>query len=96
MPPTSTTAPLASSPASAQVSTSDGLPTAATTAVAELRAIEFSTKNQRDKRVEDLWRRIDPQGDRELDLKGLKKGMRRIDHRELSWPHLNFQSTPTC
>ncbi|CAK7275193.1 hypothetical protein SEPCBS57363_006554 [Sporothrix epigloea] len=79
MPPTSTTAPLASAPTSAQVSTSDGLPTAAA-AVAELRAIEFSTKTQRDKRVEDLWRRIDPQGDRELDLKGLKKGMRRIDH----------------
>ena len=50
----------------------------------DLRAIEFSTKNQREKRVEDLWRRLDPQGDRELDLKGLKKGLRRIDHRESS------------
>ncbi|CAK7216856.1 hypothetical protein SBRCBS47491_002972 [Sporothrix bragantina] len=65
--------------ATAPASTTDAPPTAAM-AVAELRAFENSTKNQRDKRVEDLWRRLDPQGDRELDLKGLKKGLRRIDH----------------
>ncbi|OAA57945.1 calcium dependent mitochondrial carrier protein [Niveomyces insectorum RCEF 264] len=42
--------------------------------------LDSESQNQRDKRVEDLWRRLDPQGDRELDLKGLKKGLRRIDH----------------
>lgn len=39
-------------------------------------------QNQRDKRVEELWRKLDPAGHGELDLKGLQKGLRRIDHRE--------------
>ncbi|KAI7782276.1 calcium dependent mitochondrial carrier protein [Diaporthe eres] len=38
------------------------------------------SQNQRDNRVEDLWRKLDPQGTGELDLKGLQKGLRRIDH----------------
>ncbi|CAK7210388.1 hypothetical protein SCUCBS95973_000764 [Sporothrix curviconia] len=79
MPSTSVTPAAASVPASAPASPTDAQATS-TVAVAELRAIEFSTKCQRDKRIEDLWRRLDPQGDRELDLKGLKKGLRRIDH----------------
>ncbi|KAL1897910.1 hypothetical protein Sste5346_003762 [Sporothrix stenoceras] len=49
-------------------------------AAAALRAMEGESQNQRTKRVEELWRRLDPRGDRELDLKGLKKGLRRIDH----------------
>lgn len=40
------------------------------------------SQNQRDNRVEDLWRKLDPQGTGELDLKGLQKGLRRIDHRQ--------------
>lgn len=40
------------------------------------------SQNQRDKRVEELWRRLDAQGKRELDFKGLKKGLTRIDHRQ--------------
>jgi solute carrier family 25 phosphate transporter 23/24/25/41 len=39
------------------------------------------SQNQRDKRVEELWRKLDPQGQGELDFKGLQKGLRRIDHR---------------
>ncbi|KAF3765521.1 hypothetical protein M406DRAFT_78329 [Cryphonectria parasitica EP155] len=38
------------------------------------------SQNQRDKRVEELWRKLDPQGTNELDLNGLQKGLRRIDH----------------
>ena len=41
------------------------------------------SQNQRDNRVEDLWRKLDPQGTGELDLKRLQKGLRRIDHRQL-------------
>ncbi len=41
-------------------------------------------QGQRDRRVEELWRRLDPAGLGELDLKGLQKGLRRIDHRMLS------------
>ncbi len=39
------------------------------------------SQNQRDERVEQLWKKLDPQGKGELDLKGLQKGLRRIDHR---------------
>ncbi len=42
------------------------------------------SQNARDKRVEELWAKLDPQGSRELDLKGLQKGLRRIDHRQRS------------
>lgn len=41
------------------------------------------SQNQRDNRVEDLWKKLDPHGTGELDLKGLQKGLRRIDHRQL-------------
>lgn len=41
------------------------------------------SQNQRDRRVEELWRKLDPQGTGELDTKGLQKGLRRIDHRQL-------------
>lgn len=39
------------------------------------------SQNQRDKRVEELWRKLDPQATGELDLRGLQKGLRKIDHR---------------
>ena len=40
------------------------------------------SQNERDNRVEELWKRLDPAGLRELDFKGLQKGLRRIDHRK--------------
>lgn len=40
------------------------------------------SQNQRDKRVEDLWRQLDPQGTGHLDFKGLQKGLKKIDHRQ--------------
>jgi len=43
------------------------------------------SQNERDKRVEDLWMRLDPAGHKELDFKGLQKGLRRIDHRKTLW-----------
>ena len=45
--------------------------------------MELESQNQRDRRVEELWKKLDPQGTGELDLAGLQKGLRRIDHREL-------------
>ena len=39
------------------------------------------SQNQRDARIEELWRKLDPQGTGELDYKGLQKGLRKIDHR---------------
>jgi solute carrier family 25 phosphate transporter 23/24/25/41 len=53
-----------------------------TEVVSELELQMEETQNQRDKRVEELWKKLDPQGKRELDFKGLKKGLRRIDHRQ--------------
>ncbi|KXX80711.1 Calcium-binding mitochondrial carrier protein SCaMC-1 [Madurella mycetomatis] len=37
-------------------------------------------QNQRDKRIEELWGKLDPAGHGELDFKGLQKGLKRIDH----------------
>ncbi|KAK3345362.1 mitochondrial carrier domain-containing protein [Neurospora tetraspora] len=48
--------------------------------VAELEAGMEESQNQRDKRVEELWTKLDPQRHGELDFKGLQKGLRRIDH----------------
>ena len=51
-----------------------------TNAVSEVE-MEMGSQNQRDKRVEELWHRLDAQGHGELDFRGLQKGLRRIDHR---------------
>jgi solute carrier family 25 phosphate transporter 23/24/25/41 len=52
--------------------------------VSELEVEMEEPQNQRDKRVEELWRKLDPAGHGELDFKGLQRGLKRIDHRELS------------
>ena len=46
--------------------------------------MEGESQKQRNQRVLELWQQLDPQGAQELDLKGLKKGLRQIDHREPS------------
>jgi solute carrier family 25 phosphate transporter 23/24/25/41 len=51
--------------------------------VSELELEMEEPQNQRDKRVEELWKKLDPAGHGELDLKGLQKGLRRIDHRKV-------------
>ncbi|KAF4121644.1 solute carrier family 25 (mitochondrial phosphate transporter), member 23/24/25/41 [Geosmithia morbida] len=38
------------------------------------------SQNQRDARVEQLWRELEPNAAGELDFRGLKKGFRKIDH----------------
>ncbi|KAK3485077.1 mitochondrial carrier domain-containing protein [Neurospora crassa] len=48
--------------------------------LAKLQAGMDESQNQRDKRVEELWTKLDPQRHGELDFKGLQKGLRRIDH----------------
>ncbi len=53
-----------------------------TSVVSELEMEMKESQNERDKRVEVLWRKLDPQGKGELDLKGLQKGLRKIDHRQ--------------
>lgn len=49
--------------------------------VTELEAGLEESQNQRDARVERLWAKLNPNRSKELDLKGLQKGLRRIDHR---------------
>ncbi|GAW14819.1 hypothetical protein ANO14919_042220 [Xylariales sp. No.14919] len=44
-------------------------------------AIEMAeSQNERDARVEQLWKQLDYQGKGELDWKGLQRGLRKIDH----------------
>ena len=54
--------------------------------VSSIEADMEESQNERDKRVEELWRKLDPQGKGELDFKGLQRGLRRIDHRQHSPP----------
>lgn len=49
------------------------------------RGLEES-QNQRDARVEHLWSLLATDGGRDMDLKGLQKGFKKIDHRELRAP----------
>lgn len=49
--------------------------------ITELELEMEESQNQRDARVEQLWRKLDYQGTGELDWKGLQKGLKRIDHR---------------
>ncbi|KAI0385291.1 mitochondrial carrier [Hypomontagnella monticulosa] len=48
--------------------------------ITELELEMEESQNQRDARVEQLWRKLDYQGTGELDWKGLQKGLKRIDH----------------
>lgn len=40
------------------------------------------SKDERDQRVAKLWETLDAQKEGQIDLNGLKKGLKRIDHRE--------------
>ena len=40
------------------------------------------SQNQRDARVEALWKKLDYQNKNELDWKALQRGLKKIDHRE--------------
>lgn len=47
---------------------------------AELQREFHESQNERDKRIEELWKRLNPGNAAALDLKALQKGLRRIDH----------------
>jgi solute carrier family 25 phosphate transporter 23/24/25/41 len=38
------------------------------------------SQNSRDARIEALWKKLDPQGRGEIDLHGLQRGLKKIDH----------------
>lgn len=40
------------------------------------------SKDERDKRVAKLWETLDTRREGHIDLHGLKKGLKKIDHRE--------------
>lgn len=42
------------------------------------------SQNQRDARVEDLWQNLDPKQTGAIDLKGLQRGLKRMNHRQSS------------
>lgn len=54
--------------------------------VTELEMEMAESQNERDARVEQLWKKLDYQGKGELDWKGLQRGLRKIDHRQYSLP----------
>lgn len=40
------------------------------------------SKDEREKRVDKLWETLDTRKEGHIDLTGLKKGLKKIDHRE--------------
>ncbi|OBT40652.1 hypothetical protein VE00_08359 [Pseudogymnoascus sp. WSF 3629] len=40
----------------------------------------LESQNERDARVEDLWRHLDPKETGEIDLKGLQRGLKKLNH----------------
>jgi len=38
------------------------------------------SQNSRDARIEELWKKLDPQSKGEIDLNGLQRGLMKIDH----------------
>jgi solute carrier family 25 (mitochondrial phosphate transporter), member 23/24/25/41 len=50
--------------------------------VSEIALEMEESQNQRDARVEALWKRLDYQHKGELDWKGLQRGLKKIDHRQ--------------
>ncbi|KAI1269688.1 mitochondrial carrier [Xylariaceae sp. FL1019] len=48
--------------------------------VTDLQMDMAESQNERDARVEKLWKQLDYQGKGELDWKGLQRGLRKIDH----------------
>lgn len=40
------------------------------------------SKDERDERVDKLWETLDTRREGHIDLHGLKKGLKKIDHRE--------------
>ncbi len=42
----------------------------------------LESQNARDARVERLWKQLDTLKNGELDLAGLRKGLKKIDHRQ--------------
>lgn len=57
-----------------------------TDVVTELELEMEESQNQRDARVEALWRKLDYQRKGELDWKALQRGLKKIDHRQLYLP----------
>lgn len=45
--------------------------------------MEPEDQKAQDARVEKLWRTLDTQKEGRLDVKGLKRGLRKIDHRKV-------------
>ena len=44
--------------------------------------MDGESQNAQDARVEKLWRTLDTKKEGALDLNGLKKGLKKMDHRE--------------
>jgi solute carrier family 25 phosphate transporter 23/24/25/41 len=40
------------------------------------------SQDERDIRVDDLWRHLDPKQTGEIDLKGLERGLKKLNHRQ--------------
>lgn len=47
--------------------------------------MDGETDKERDERLEKLWNTLDSNGDGQIDINGLKKGLKKMDHRMLAF-----------
>ena len=43
--------------------------------------MDGETAKERDERLENIWNILDSSGDGQIDINGLKKGLKKMDHR---------------
>jgi hypothetical protein len=48
--------------------------------------MESESQDEREARLQKLWKKLDTRDEGQIDLNGLKKGLRKMDHR--GWPML--------
>jgi solute carrier family 25 phosphate transporter 23/24/25/41 len=51
--------------------------------------MESESQDDREKRLQKLWKKLDTRDEGQLDLAGLKKGLKKMDHREQTSPEFD-------
>lgn len=56
--------------------------------------MDEETDKERDERLKKLWNTLDSGGDGQIDIKGLKKGLKKMDHRMKLDGHQTDEAEP--
>jgi Ca2+-binding EF-hand superfamily protein len=56
--------------------------------------MDGETDKERDERLEKLWNTLDTGGDGQIDINGLKKGLKKMDHRMVACMCEELEANP--